>query len=189
MQATVSDKLTPDEILAVETVWGPLRAAGVAQLLSTGIPCEQIPQHWDWDWKWKVPKLSALSYRCIGILVGSEVQGLMLLTTADHATRLPIDLNQPLVYIEYIESAPWNVGLLAGKPRFGGVGKQLIRAAVQASRDEGFQGRIGLHSLSQSEIFYEQKCGMIRLGGDDDYDGLEYFEMTSERANIILNEA
>jgi hypothetical protein len=155
-------------------------------LRKSGFSVEQFPQHWDWDWKWKVPKLSLQTNRSIGVYAVGEVQGLMLLTTADHAARLPDDQNKPLVYIEYVESAPWNVEPLAEKPRYVGVGKQLIRAAVEMSHEIGFQGRIGLHSLPQSENFYEQKCGMIRMGPDIDYQGLEYLEMTCEQAKMIL---
>ena len=57
---------------------------------------------------------------------------------------------------------------------------------MRASVDEGFHGRVGLHSLPQAEEFYEQKCGMTRIGVDPDYESLSYFELTQERAAEIL---
>lgn len=178
--------LAADEVLAVEAVWGPVRRAAVERLVGTGFPAEQMPQHWHWDWRSKVPKLSLLAYRGVGIEATGEVQGLILVATANYAARLPGDLGKPLVYVDYVESAPWNVEPLAESPRHGGVGKRLVWAAVRVSRDEGFHGRVGLHSLPQAEGFYEHKCGMVRMGPDPDYHGLEYFEMTRERAQAIL---
>ena len=66
------------------------------------------------------------------------------------------------------------------------LGKRLVWAAVRASFDEGFHGRVGLHSLPQSEAFYEEKCGMVRVGEDPDYNSLVYFELTRELAAAIL---
>jgi hypothetical protein len=37
--------------------------------------------------------------------------------------------------------------------------------------------------------FYQKICGMVRLGPDPDYQGLDYFEMTSEQAQLILGGA
>jgi hypothetical protein len=186
IQAELRFDLTADEIFAVEAAWGPIRSEAVERLVRMGFPSEQMPQHWHWDWRWKVPKLALRGYRGIAVKIASEVQGLMLVATANYVTRLPPDLNGPLVYVDYIESAPWNVQPLSENPRYRGVGKRLIWAAVRVSQDEGFHGRLGLHSLPQSVEFYERTCGMVRLGPDPDYQGLDYFEMTGERALMIL---
>lgn len=42
-------------------------------------------------------------------------------------------------------------------PRLRGVGTALVTAAVALSEDEGFKGRIGLHSLPQAEDFYRRR--------------------------------
>jgi len=68
------------------------------------------------------------------------------------------------------------------EPRYCGVGSIFIRTAIEVSRLEGFKGRIGLHSLPQSESFYGNKCGMTDLGKDSNYQDLRYFEMTPEQA-------
>jgi hypothetical protein len=110
------------------------------------------------------------------------MQGLLMVTVAGKVARLPPDDGKPLVYIDYLESAPWNVIPLVAEPQFSGIGMVLMHAAVQLSYDEGFHGRIGLHTLDQSEVFYRNKCGMQGCGPDPSYHGLPYYEMTREIA-------
>ena len=80
--------------------------------------------------------------------------------------------------MEFVENAPWNRPELFDPPRYRGVGSILIRAAVALSEDLEFHGRIGLHSLPQSNGFYANTCGMTDLGVAPDYEGLRYLEMT-----------
>ena len=53
------------------------------------------------------------------------------------------------------------------------------------SENMEFSGRIGLHSLPQANSFYANTCGMTDLGADPAYEGLCYFEMTSEQAHAF----
>jgi hypothetical protein len=77
---------------------------------------------------------------------------------------------KPVLYVKYIESAPWNLRGYAGAgARFGGIGISLIRAAIAVSLEEEFRGRIALHSLPQSEPFYGRF--MEDLGIDPDVEG------------------
>jgi len=65
----------------------------------------------------------------------------------------------------------------------------LIMTAIQLSLDEGFRGRIGLHSLPQSEDFYRKIVRMNDLGADTSYPGsipLRYFEFTSAEAQAFI---
>lgn len=68
--------------------------------------------------------------------------------------------------------------------------KHLIAAAIQLSIDEGNNGRIGLHSLPQSDAFYRNVCGMSDLGPDANYSEipLRYFEMDEMQAAAFMNE-
>ncbi|MNL87813.1 hypothetical protein D3C87_2171780 [compost metagenome] len=59
--------------------------------------------------------------------------------------------------------------------------------AIFHSNDEGFGGRIGLHSLPAAEKFYRTQWGMESLGPDPDYYGLTYFELTTERATEFMS--
>ena len=100
--------------------------------------------------------------------------------------RLEIQLGKPIVYVDYVEVAPWNRTVGGTVARYRGVGSALLVAAVALSFDEGFKGRIGLHSLPQSEGFYSHH-GMVNLGPDEHYQGLHYFEMTPELAQTLLD--
>ena len=73
--------------------------------------------------------------------------------------------------------------------QFHGIGINMVRAAVELSRNEGFHGRIGLHSLSQAASFYANTCGMSPLGSDRHYDDLDYFEMTPAQADAFCHPA
>ena len=59
-------------------------------------------------------------------------------------------------------------------------------AAIRLSIEEGYKGRIGLHSLPQSNDFYSNRCGMIDLGADPHYQNLRYFEATPEIAQHLI---
>jgi hypothetical protein len=98
------------------------------------------------------------------------------------SSRIAGQATKPLVYVDYLETAPWNRPSPFPGPMVAGVGSVLIAAAINRSIDEEFEGRIGLHSLPQSEEFYRDKCGMTDLGPDDSYQRLRYFEATSEQA-------
>ncbi len=65
---------------------------------------------------------------------------------------------------------------------FHSVGTVLLRTAIQASLDKGFDGRIGLHSLPQADSFYGHQ-GMTNLGPDADYQNLCYFEISADEAH------
>jgi hypothetical protein len=184
--ASLCTELTEEEILAVEAVWGPIRADAINRLVQSGFHEDQMPQHWHWNWALKVPKLRLLTYEGVGVECEGQMQGLMLLATANYAARLAGELGQRIVYVDYVESAPWNIRPLAEQPRYGGVGARLMAAAGRVSLAKGFAGRVGLHSLPQAEAFYETTCGMTRVGIDAEYEELAYFEWNTEQAAAFL---
>jgi len=85
----------------------------------------------------------------------------------------------------YLATAPWNLRALIGHPRYAGVGFVFLHAAIQMSIDNGFKGRIGLHSLPQAEAFYE-KHGFLCLGADPEKEGLKYYELTPQAAHEFI---
>jgi hypothetical protein len=187
VDATLETELAPAQLIAIEAVWGPARLAAVQQRIASGSPAGQFPQHWHWNWADKAANLQFLAYRCLGTECQGQMQGLMMVKTAGCAARLPPDVGQPLVYVDYLEVAPWNLRALTDTPRFGGIGVRLIEAAVRLSRDEGFHGRVGLHSLPQAEAFYRDTCRMVCLGADASYEDLPYYELTREKAAAFLS--
>ena len=116
---------------------------------------------------------------------------MVALSTGKQCTH-PQQKDLPLVYVDYIAAAPWNLGEFLKKmgyqPRYREVGRVLMTTAITLSRDLGYEGRIGLHSLPQTESFYENTCGMMPLG-EDTFSSphgsytLSYYEMTPAAAD------
>lgn len=114
----------------------------------------------------------------------------MLTKTATHFARLTEDGGKPLVYIDYLEVAPWNwrVRPLGLNGRLRGAGSILFREAVRQSIREGFHGRVGLHALPQAESYYERVCGMTVVGRDSRKQNLLYFEFSRGQARRFLDD-
>lgn len=136
--------------------------------------------HWDWRKKWSYFS-TLLSFQSFAIECNGETQGLMIVNTIMRC-QLPQQVNKHLVYVEYLEAAPWNRPSVTATPKYKLVGTVMIAAAIQLSLDEGNQGRIGLHSLPQADSFYRDRCGMTDLGRDALKQNLSYFEMTEAQA-------
>jgi hypothetical protein len=113
----------------------------------------------------------------------------MKVETVARSCRLPEQQGKPLVYIDYIEAAPWNIKQLmdpVGKPqqyrgvgKYRGVGSRLFEAAVLQSLEEDFKGRLGLHPLPGSKGFYIKECGMTPVGRDPHKQNLLWCEFTA----------
>ena len=115
------------------------------------------------------------------------MQGLMLLRT-NECGRLGGQYREPLVYIDNLASAFWNLPNVTESPRFRGVGYILFGAAVSLSIDKGWEGRVGLHSLPGAEDFYGDvdKCGMTDMQIDASHQDLRYFEMSAMQAKAFI---
>jgi hypothetical protein len=187
VNATLIDGVTAAEVEAAERDWQPYLQGQLARMQSEGIPRDRLPQHSHWDWHAKQQFAERyLAYRLFGIEYDSQMQGLMLAITAGATCRLDSQKGKPLVYVDYLASAPWNLPNITPEPRFSLVGSVLLAAAVQLSIDEEFSGRIGLHSLPQADAWYANACGMSDLGRDAAKQDLRYFEMTPEQAAEFL---
>lgn len=144
-----------------------------------------MPEHNHWNWDRKSYDLKFTAYRCIGIRCDGEIQGLMMVSTLATEGRSAANKRKPVLYVKYVESAPWNLKAYVGEDtRFGGVGTALICAAIEVSAEEEFKGRIALHSLPQSEQFYARF--MEDLGIDPEGENLRYFEMSEEQSKTFL---
>jgi hypothetical protein len=168
-------------LLDVEAAWAPARRELSFALAAVGGWLEN--RHWNWTNKIERVERGELvlhAVECAG-----AVQGLM--ATTSHSRRSVLSPGESLVYIDYIETAPWNIVAPDHPARFGGVGKVLIGDALYLSRELGFAGRVGLHSLSQAEGYYSRTCRMIRTGRDPAYHDLVYFEYTEAGATEWLD--
>ncbi|HVR57013.1 MAG TPA: GNAT family N-acetyltransferase [Pseudolabrys sp.] len=169
-----------------ETKWKPIVEATEKRLRAQGIPRAQWPQDLHWDWRKKMTDMRGLlSGATFTIECEKATQGMMAVNVSNARARIEQQNGQHLVYVEYLEAAPWNRKDHMAAPRFRGVGSILIITAIALSRSEDFKGRIGLHSLPQADEFYT-RCGMTDLGADPKYYNLRYFEMTPEQATKFL---
>lgn len=183
------DKICPAElhsVIAPEHLsdWFQLWKPFMRERLKS-LELHEYPQHPHWDWLKKSYVYDGeLAMKGYAVTCKNETQGLMWVKTTGFS-RSPETERSPLVYVEFIEAAPWNIKTLCHSVRYRGVGSILLRAAIELSRKEEFKGRIGLHALSQAEAFY-LKCGMSDFGSDANYHSLRYFEMTENQANSFI---
>lgn len=187
VEAELRDAIEQQQLDDWEQIWCPALNATLVELLKQGAGPSQWPQSWHWDWKKKIARVQGLlAFAGFSVVAQGVTQGLMQVDLTK-AAREPSQNGKPLVYVEYLEAAPWNRPELGSVPRLRGVGSALLSAAMHFSVEEGFKGRIGLHSLPQADEFY-RRIGMIDFGPDANCQDLRYFEMTAEQAHAVLDE-
>jgi len=189
VDAELWDGITDKNLADWEAKWTPELLRLLEALHDKGIERALWPQSRHWDWRAKTQAIEKrLDEQCFSIVCDNLTQAMMI-TELTKRARLESQRNEHLVYVSFVEAAPWNRRDILGKPPdYSGCGSILIRAAIELSKLEGFKGRIGLHSLPQSNDFYANKVGMTDLGADEDYDNLRYFEMTPEQAEEFAKE-
>lgn len=181
--ATLRRPVAVADLERVEAAWRPARLAAVEVIEALGRHAE----HRHWNWTAKAPLVAAGDHDGLMIEYLGEPQGVLLYATAPGTMRGGPDTGFPLLYVEFLEVAPWNTRSLAEQPRLRAVGSNLMYGAVAVSRERGRAGRIGLHALPQAEAFYE-RIGMTRFRGDREHEGLTYFELTAEAAARLVPE-
>jgi hypothetical protein len=138
--------------------------------------------HWDWIDKAKVAA-TMLGQETFAVECG-DTQGLMLVDLNGFG-RLDAQKGRELVYVEFLATAPWNRYKTVPSPRYKGVGRVLVATALSLSIESGFHGRLGLHSLPQSEGWYRDVARFTDLGLDVPKH-MHYFEITKEQAIAFL---
>lgn len=188
VEAELWDCITEKQLTDWECEWMPELYNAIQRMHKQGIPPRQWPQNRHWNWRMKAQAMQGLlATPGFSVMCGGVTQGMMFLERAVHRCRIPEQKDKHLVYVEFLESAPWNRReLLFDPPRYRGVGSLLMRAAIELSKDEGFKGRIGLHALPQANGWYLNSCGMTDLGADQDKQNLRYFEMTEVQAEAFI---
>jgi hypothetical protein len=155
------------------------------QAYCAGRTLQDKPEDHHWDWTWKANEWRPmLGYHSFAITCEGELQGLMLASDFKSA-RLQAQFGKPIVYVEFLATAPWNRLEFQKPPRYRGVGTVMVAAAVELSYGLGYGGRIGLHSLPKAEQFYRDICGMSELGKDAAHQELKYCEMTENQAKAF----
>jgi hypothetical protein len=188
VEATLLDGMVPDDFILVGNEWASERSVVVQDLLQSTLPRQQWPQSLHWDWRRKAPELKLLEASGFGVVCERQWQGVMLTRSALYTAKLDPDKGKPLVYVDFLEVAPWNwvIPEIDRAGRFRAVGSTLLWRAVKQSNEEGFQGRVGLHSLPQSERFYESVFKMTPLKRDGAKQNLLYMELSVEQAMRLL---
>ncbi|MDP4194851.1 MAG: GNAT family N-acetyltransferase [Bacteroidota bacterium] len=138
-----------------------------------------------WNWRKKVLLCEGiLAYGTYALEADNKTQGMMITETVMHQSKL--QSTESLIYIEFIASAPWNRSYLVPHPKYKGVGMVLLSQAIGESFENGYEGRIGLHSLPGAETFYKN-LGMIDCGFDN-HKQLNYFELPIDKASELIKE-
>lgn len=190
VEATLFDEVSEAHFLETQSRWRPVVIEAARALAAAGQETDSLPQHWHWDWTRKGSELRMLALTFYGIEYKGSLEGLMKVNTVSHVCRLPEQIGKALLYVDYLEVAPWNVGAVAkalGRtPRYRAVGTRLLEAAVRQSLQEGFRGRVGLHTLPQSEGFYVERCGMAAVEPDLTKQALLWCEYSPEAARRFI---
>ena len=187
LKAELVTGLRPEDLIDIDRQWLALRQRVVRRLNNAGVPPERWPESSGWNWVKKSAALKLMAIRGFGIRIDERWIGVSMINVAQFTARLAPDQQKPLVYLEFIETAPdcWPVKITGVEPEFGGCGVQMLRQVVFESLDEGFHGRVGLHSLDQSRSFYERH-GMTFIEVDAKKENLAYYEFTKETAAAFL---
>lgn len=188
--AELFDEVTLEHFLETQNEWRPVILAAAKQLALSGAPGQIVPRHFHWDWSSKEAELRVLAFSFFGIACNEKLQGLMKLDLTGRVARLPSQKGKPVVYVDYLETAPWNIKALmqalGSSQQYAVIGTRLIEAAVRKSIEEGFKGRVALHSLPGSERFYLEMCGMTEFIRDPAKQNLLWCEFTPEQAEKFL---
>ena len=106
--------LSPDRLKEVEDLWGPERGIVQEALAQLGVDME----HGHWDWRNKIERAVKGELLITGLECEGELQGLIAVAARPrYAALLP---GSQALYVDYIESAPWNLkATMAGFDVFG----------------------------------------------------------------------
>ncbi|SEM04312.1 hypothetical protein SAMN05216382_3167 [Sphingomonas palmae] len=185
--AELWDGITEKQLGDWEGEWLPELFKSVQKLHRAGIERRHWPQSRHWNWRKKTEALQGmLAQPGFSIVCNGMTQGMMILDTVMKRCRIEQQKGKELVYVDFVENAPWNRPDLHDPALYRGVGSVMINAAIAQSKELEFKGRIGLHSLPQANSFYANTCGMSDLGMDANYQNLRYFEMTPEQAEAFI---
>ena len=194
-QVSLIDARAPDRPLVRAHLYRDFPANKLEQIEMVGPTLDNLPQtrnrqwglapleHAHWDWRNKRDSIKTGRHMAVVVECEGDIQGAMAVLRTPRRARLG---SAHVVYVDYLEAAPWNLRTFANEPRFLGVGTVLMADAIRLSMEMQLGGAIGLHSLPQAEEFYAQRCRMERLERDPNYFDLTYFELPPQGATDLL---
>lgn len=169
-----------------DRLWKPMLEKRAAEVHSLTEAANANVQDVRWDWVGKAKVAAMMMGQETFAVECGETQGLMLVNLNGFGL-LDMQKGRELVYVELLATAPWNRHKLVASPRYKGVGRILIATAISLSIESGFSGRLGLHSLPQSESWYRNEAGFTDLGLDAPK-RMHYFEVTVDQAKAFLED-
>lgn len=180
--AELWDTIEPRHREHLEIQW----AQALTELLAQ-MPAEHREESAHWNWPDKLDRSDGIIGRQAYIIECGGMTQAVMLVDLNKTSRFPATRGESIVYVDYLQTAPWNWKRdCQPHPQFRGLGTMMLQVAIQLSLELDFDGRVGLHSLPQSEDFYRAR-GMKDFWRDPDYDCLVYFETTAIQANSLLN--
>jgi hypothetical protein len=169
----------------VEAVLMPMTDKHLEEAERLWIPLLQSSSEEDeyWNWVRKQRESSLPGSEFYAIECENVTQGLLAIDILKKRCQLDSQARRRLVYILALATAPWNRPTILDPPIYKGVGGQFVDFAIARSRELGYQGRIGLHSLPRALNFYRKlRVNLLECGSDpDEPDHLVYFERFGDR--------
>lgn len=183
VDAVLFEGISDGNATSHSNIWVPALQAANEEAEAQGRQPVAEDVHWRWEIKIEL-RSGQLAYYGYAIERNGITEGMMMTKLVGHQSK--IDPPKDILYVEYLSVAPRNREIIQSPPKHKGVGRVLFAAAVQLSREEGLQGRVGLHSLPGAASWYRDKLGLVSFGPDSSYSGLEYFELKAEDAIKML---
>jgi hypothetical protein len=108
IEAELRDAIEQAQLDDWQTTWQPALLAVLQDLARKGVPMSQWPQSWHWNWAQKTAKVQGLlAFRGFSVVAQGVTQGLAQVDLTKSA-REASQAGKPLVYVDYLEVAPWN---------------------------------------------------------------------------------
>ncbi len=182
VQAELRIDVTLADLATASREWQSFRQQAVVPgIVGNDLPLDSA--YWNWlekGFRQDADDVQFLSVTCMG-----KSQGLMSLSRATARCRFPESSSENLLYIHYLETAPWNQPVYAGgNVSYKGVGSALLYAAIERSVQAGCGGALGLHSLPEAEGYY-RNLQFLDGGLDEKHENLRYFELDKLQAAIL----
>lgn len=173
VSAEVNAEVSMQVLQQTQREWNRSKQLFLGRLRQDGHP---EPKDYRWDWPEKFNASKPGQYEFYSVACRTRIEGLMMLSLLPIASRRAKSVPDEVLYIEYIEAAPWNLEEYAGIHQlYKGIGSALVASAIRKSAELGCGGRVGLHSLVEAEGFY-RRAGFTDFGMDLK-EKLRYFEL------------
>ena len=107
--AELLDAVTDRQLADWEGEWVPELFKAVQRLRRAGVERKHWPQSRHWDWRKKTAALQGmLANPGFSVVCTGMTQGMMLVDLTSERCRIDGQKGQHLVYVSFVENAPWN---------------------------------------------------------------------------------